>query len=97
LAARRKELGADLIEEMMFYWEGRSVEGKDGKEGKKEVRRMHLQTADMRMPFYKAKNWDLLAVTAMRVTTMARGASWVGKIVWVHRFMFGHVLEKFRG
>jgi hypothetical protein len=41
-ASRRKELGADLIEEVMYDTEGRF-------DGQKELRPMHLQTADMRM------------------------------------------------
>ena len=43
------------------------MDGKDGKKGKKEARPMHLQTADLKMPFYKAKNWDIMAVTILGV------------------------------
>lgn len=54
IASRRKYLAADLIEEVLADFEGRQQEGKD--------RPMHLQTADMRMPKWKAQNWDLYAV-----------------------------------
>ncbi|KAF7554509.1 hypothetical protein G7Z17_g2863 [Cylindrodendrum hubeiense] len=47
-ASRRKHLAAGLIEEVMYDSELR-VE-----------RPMHLQTADMRMPWWKAQNLDLL-------------------------------------
>lgn len=52
IAARRKLLAVDLMEEILADHEGRR--GSD--------RPMHLQTADMRMPSWKAKNWDLWAV-----------------------------------
>ncbi|KAF9869503.1 cytochrome P450 [Colletotrichum karsti] len=48
VASRRKGLAADLIEEVMFDHELRSPE-----------RPMHLQTADMRMPWWKVRNLDL--------------------------------------
>ncbi|RKL44808.1 hypothetical protein BFJ72_g3459 [Fusarium proliferatum] len=48
-ASRRKELGADLIEEVLYDTEGRF-------DGEKELRPMHLQTPDMRMSTSKAKN-----------------------------------------
>lgn len=57
IAVRRKHLGADLIEEHMVDWEGREQEKRLG--GTMRPRGMHLQTADARMPYWKAKNWDL--------------------------------------
>lgn len=59
IAARRKYLGADLIEEHMADWEGRRQE--QGFGGMRP-RGMHLQTADARMPMWKAKNWDLWGI-----------------------------------
>ncbi|GAQ42225.1 glycosyltransferase [Aspergillus tubingensis] len=56
IASRRKYLAADLIEEALADAEGRKVAG-DG-------RAMHLETADMRMPVWKARNWDLWALGA---------------------------------
>ncbi|KAF4626025.1 hypothetical protein G7Y89_g12137 [Cudoniella acicularis] len=56
VASRRKSLAADLVEELIYDTESRFEEGK-------ELRPMHLQTADMRMPFYKARNWDLMTFT----------------------------------
>lgn len=55
VASRRKYLAADLIEEVLFDHEGRGVGGEN-------PRPMHLQTADMRMPIWKARNWDLWAI-----------------------------------
>jgi len=78
IAARRKYLGADLIEEVLYDTELRIVNGK-------EVRPKHLQTADMRMPIYKAKNWDLMAVTALGTGIFAGSAWFLGKMLWVHR------------
>jgi hypothetical protein len=67
VAARRKELGADLIEETIADWEGRIYERKLlGANGRR--RGMHLQTADARMPIWKAKNWDLMGLLAIAVT-----------------------------
>ncbi|PYI05190.1 hypothetical protein BO78DRAFT_295182, partial [Aspergillus sclerotiicarbonarius CBS 121057] len=53
-----KYFGADLIEEVVYDTELRVVGGK-------ETRPMHLQTADMRMPVYRARNWDLMAVSGL--------------------------------
>lgn len=55
VASRRKFLAADMIEETLFDHLGRRS-GSDSK------RPFHLQTADMRMPFWKAKNWDLFGL-----------------------------------
>ena len=55
IASQRKYLAADLIEEVLFDHEGRDIGGK-------KARPMHLQTADMRMPFWKARNWDMYAL-----------------------------------
>ncbi|KAL0935022.1 UDP-glucosyl transferase family protein (cytochrome P450) [Colletotrichum truncatum] len=56
VASRRKYLAADLVEEVIHDHELRFKDGK-------ELRPMHLQTADMRMPLWKAKNWDLWAAS----------------------------------
>ncbi|GKZ27178.1 hypothetical protein AbraIFM66951_001783 [Aspergillus brasiliensis] len=56
IASRRKYLAADLIEETLADAEGRKAAG-DG-------RGMHLETADMRMPVWKARNWDLWVLGA---------------------------------
>jgi hypothetical protein len=53
VAPRRNRLARDFIEKVLRDQEGRYVEWK---EGKNEIRPMHLQTADMRMPFWDAKN-----------------------------------------
>lgn len=54
IASRRKYLAADLIEEVLYDHEDRGMTGKN-------PRPMHLQTADMRMPLWRARNWDLYA------------------------------------
>lgn len=63
IAARRKYLAADLIEETLADHEGRRREQEIGK----RARGMHLQTADGRMPWWKAKNWDLYTMIAVSV------------------------------
>jgi hypothetical protein len=78
MAAPRKYLGADLIEEVLYDTELRFENGN-------ELRPSHLQTVDMRMPVYRARNWDLMAVMALG-TGLFAGSTWVlGKIFWVHR------------
>ncbi|KAL5691218.1 hypothetical protein EMGR_007144 [Emarellia grisea] len=67
VASRRKQLGADLIEEVLYDTELRVVGGT-------EARPMHLQTADMRMPVYKARNWDLMAVSDVVLGLLGGGA-----------------------
>lgn len=66
IASRRKHLAADMVEEVLHDHELRFKDGK-------ELRPMHLQTADMRMPVWKAKNWDLWAVSL--AATAACGAA----------------------
>ncbi|KAK3991278.1 UDP-glucosyl transferase family protein [Cladorrhinum sp. PSN332] len=51
VASRNKHHACDLIEEVMY----------DRKFGATTGRPWHLQTADMRMPVWRAKNWDLKA------------------------------------
>ncbi|KAI4101562.1 MAG: hypothetical protein L6R37_004888 [Teloschistes peruensis] len=55
VASRRKFLAADMIEEVLFDHQGR-------RDGPESGRPLHLQTADMRMPYWKANNWDLFAL-----------------------------------
>ncbi|KAL9083446.1 MAG: hypothetical protein Q9165_008522 [Trypethelium subeluteriae] len=69
--SRRKHLAADLIEEHLFDWELRfehmptwGLEGKAHDRGK-ELRPMHLQTADARMSWLKRNNLDLYLLTAI--------------------------------
>ena len=54
---------------------------KDGK----ELRPMHLQTADMRMSAFKAKNWDLYAVSGLALAAVV-GSTWMaGHFAWQYR------------
>ncbi|KAM0545405.1 hypothetical protein ACHAPJ_011310 [Fusarium lateritium] len=82
VAARRKELGADLIEELMYDTEGRF-------DGKKELRPMHLQTADMRMSKFKARNWDLWLVSLLGLGLVPLASVTIGKWAWSERKAIG--------
>lgn len=78
VASRRKYHAADLIEELMYDNELRFKDGK-------ELRPMHLQTADMRMSAFKAKNWDLYAVSGLALAAVV-GSTWMaGHFVWRYR------------
>ncbi|KAI2813013.1 CAZyme family GT1 [Aspergillus niger] len=78
VAARRKYHAADLIEELMYDNELRFEDGK-------ELRPMHLQTADMRMSAFKVKNWDLYAVSGLALS-VALGSMWLaGRFAWSYR------------
>jgi hypothetical protein len=77
VASRRKELAADLIEEVMYDTELRF--DKNGK----ELLPMHLQTADARMSSFRAKNWDLYTATVgMLVIPVV--AVWYGRRAWMN-------------
>ncbi|KAI1143698.1 UDP-glucosyl transferase family protein [Hypoxylon sp. FL0543] len=70
IAARRKELGADLIEEVLYDHRFSLVPpGAKASDSSKRRRPMHLQTADARMSAWRAKNWDLTCLTVMSITT----------------------------
>ncbi|KAJ4129012.1 hypothetical protein NW768_007541 [Fusarium equiseti] len=81
-ASRRKELGADLVEEVMYDTEGRF-------DGDKELRPMHLQTADMRMSKFKAKNWDLWVVGLLTVGLVPLASVAIGKWAWAEKRSIG--------
>ncbi|KAM0556697.1 hypothetical protein ACHAPJ_005755 [Fusarium lateritium] len=68
LNSKRKHLAADLVEEVMVDQELRF-------HNSVELRPMHLQTADMRIPIWKARNWDMWLIG---LTSLAAGgmASW---------------------
>ncbi|KMU87631.1 hypothetical protein CIHG_06024 [Coccidioides immitis H538.4] len=78
VASRRKELGADLIEELIYDSEARW-------DGQKELRPMDLQTADMRMSAFKAKSWHLVLVYTVTFGVLS-GVSWaVRSFTWANR------------
>ncbi|KAJ5202359.1 hypothetical protein N7449_004438 [Penicillium cf. viridicatum] len=84
VASRCKYHAADLIEELMYDNELRFKDGK-------ELRPMHLQTADMRMSAFRAKNWDLYAVSGLTLAAVV-GSTWmVSHFVWQYR---GPVIEQ---
>lgn len=102
VAARRRNHAADLVEELMYDNELR-FSGSDHNR-RRELRPMHLQTADMRMPAYKAKNWDLYAVCALGVSIMLGSTVVAGRLLWMFRapvaerakLMIGRVWEGLR-
>lgn len=63
-------------------------------ENGKELRPAHLQTADMRMPFWKSRNWDLAAVVTTGLAGLVGGAWFIGKMVWVHRGLVRPALSR---
>ncbi|KAI9171796.1 UDP-glucuronosyltransferase [Paramyrothecium foliicola] len=86
VASRRKQLAADLVEEVMYDQELRLGDKSSMKHGSAtELRPMHLQTADARMPFWKAKNLDMwfVGVTTGMICSIA---SW-----WVVRQTVGYL------
>lgn len=78
VASRRKEYAADLVEEMMYDHELRF--DKDGK----ELRPMHLQTADSRMSAFKANNLDMYAVCTLGLTVTMASIGLGG--IYLHRY-----------
>ncbi|KAH0337689.1 UDP-glucoronosyl and UDP-glucosyl transferase, partial [Aureobasidium melanogenum] len=80
VAARRKEHAADLVEEVLYDNELRLDDM-----GTCELRPMHLQTADMRMPAYKAKNWDLYAIGVLSIVGFVGLSGLTGRLVWSRR------------
>ncbi|KZF20983.1 glycosyltransferase family 1 protein [Xylona heveae TC161] len=78
VASRRKYHAADLVEELMYDNELRYKNGR-------EIRPMHLQTADMRMPAYKAKNWDMYAACALGLTAVVGSTIFGSQLLWTHR------------
>ncbi len=81
IQSKKKTYAADLIEELMYDHELRSdwnehddewktsgqSETDSSRRSRRELRPAHLQTADARMSFWKAQNYDLLFVYALVV------------------------------
>lgn len=88
IARRRKYLAVDLVEEVLVDWEGRARERRALETcvgtGTGQRRYMHLQTADVRMPFWKARNWDLYGLCAAGLLCLA-GIVVVLPLVLVYR------------
>lgn len=70
--SRQKYHAADLIEQELYDHELRFDDNG------KQLRPMNLQTADMRMPLYKARNWDLMAVFVLGVVGVAGSLAFSG-------------------
>ncbi|EGY17018.1 UDP-glucosyl transferase family protein [Verticillium dahliae VdLs.17] len=82
VSSRKKEYGADLIEEVMFDAIFSKLPPADEGDKLMMVRRrrpMHLQTADSRMSVWKARNWDL-TVLGLLVTGSFVGVAYVGYV-----------------
>ncbi|KAI1770466.1 UDP-glucosyl transferase family protein [Hypoxylon cercidicola] len=76
ISARKKEFGADLIEEVLYDHRFSLVPpGATASESSRRRRPMHLQTADARMSAWRAQNWDL---TCLALTSTAA----VGYLGW---------------
>ncbi|KAF7553630.1 hypothetical protein G7Z17_g3506 [Cylindrodendrum hubeiense] len=75
IASRRKHLAADLIEEVMADQELRFQDGV-------ERNPMHLQTADMRMPLWKSRNWDMWLVTLTALAAGGLAGRWMTREGW---------------
>ncbi|BDD60983.1 hypothetical protein MAP00_006069 [Monascus purpureus] len=88
VGARRKYHAADLVEEVLYDDELRHIDGK-------VLLPMHLQTADMRMPAFKAKNWDLMAISAVALTSFAGLAGFAGRLLWTHRAFVTRPIQPF--
>ncbi|KAI3538041.1 hypothetical protein CSPX01_09838, partial [Colletotrichum filicis] len=91
VASRHKELAVDIVEEVIFDHELRLVGGR-------ALRPMHLQTADMRMPVRKARNWDLWLVSvsmlAVGDTIYFMGAKYARRLdLGIFRFVSGIVYD----
>ncbi|KAI3557684.1 hypothetical protein CABS03_10610 [Colletotrichum abscissum] len=80
VASRRKKLAVDIVEEVIFDHELRLVGGR-------ALRPMHLQTADMRMPVRKARNWDLWLVSVSMLAV--GGAIYFMAAKYARRFDLG--------
>jgi UDP:flavonoid glycosyltransferase YjiC (YdhE family) len=98
LQSKKKEYAADLIEELIydhelrFNWNEHDIEW-DIDEGDARssnlrgkvrcaLRPPHLQTADARMPWYKARNYDLWLCYALALLTPVIIASSACKLFW---------------
>jgi hypothetical protein len=85
IASRRKHLAADLVEEVMYDQELRHSTTKSHTSYQaSELRPMHLQTADARMPIWKARNWDmwLVGLTGSAICSLA--SWWMLRQSWKH-------------
>ncbi|KAF5019872.1 hypothetical protein F66182_8108 [Fusarium sp. NRRL 66182] len=73
--SKRKHVAADLVEEVMVDQELRFRNGI-------ELRPMHLQTADMRMPIWKARNWDMWLISLTGLVAGGAASWWVATGGW---------------
>lgn len=88
IASRRKQHGADLIEELLYDTLGRY-------DGRTELLPMHLQTADMRMSAFRAKNWDIWLVSIFALGAVPLASTILGRWAWKERKVIGEVIGAF--
>ena len=90
--SKRKHLAADMIEEVLYDHELRFEHSPHDWECKRksgvgqfenvgtELRPMHLQTADARMGWFRASNWDKTLVYAAALVAIP--LLWLSKVFW---------------
>lgn len=83
VASRRKYLAVGLIEEVLYDAELRVHPSG------RELRPMHLQTADARMSVWRAKNWDLWSMGLGCAIVLPLGVVFAVSSVRAHN---GHLL-----
>jgi UDP:flavonoid glycosyltransferase YjiC (YdhE family) len=85
-SSRKKYYAADLIQEVMYDYKfslhppGNSLHNECAVTGRGRRRPMHLQTADVRMPLWRARNWDLRAIGTFTMV----GVVGIGCYAYIH-------------
>ncbi|CAD0099076.1 unnamed protein product [Aureobasidium mustum] len=75
IASKRKYLAADMIEQSVIDEEYRVLNNK-------EMHPRYLQTADMRMSTWRARNWDLWLLTFGTGLVVAASTSYIGRMIY---------------
>jgi hypothetical protein len=75
ISSRRKHLAADMIEQSMIDEEYRFLNSKT-------MHPRYLQTADMRMSRWRAKNWDLRLLASSTLLVAAASMTYVGRMIY---------------
>lgn len=77
IATNCRNFTADLVEGLMY--DNELCFGHGGQ----ELQPMHLQTAEIHMPVYKAKNWDLYAVCLLGASALVGSMWFTGRLLWM--------------
>jgi hypothetical protein len=75
IASRRKHLAVDMIEQSMIDEEYRFLSDR-------EMHPRYLQTADMRMSMWRAKNWDLRLLASGAMLIAAASVTYIGRALY---------------